>query len=82
MERYVVKLSDEETEKVVDRIKDYFIKELDSEIGRFDAEFLIEFFGKEIGRYYYNKGLRDAEVVIESALDSAKEALYGMEDIS
>ena len=82
MERYVVKLSDEETEKVVDRIKDYFIKELDSEIGRFDAEFLIEFFGKEIGRYYYNKGLRDAEVVIESALDSAKEALYGMEDVS
>ena len=76
-----IKLSEDQTALVVERIKEYFLKELDSEIGRFDAEFLIEFFGKEIGKYYYNKGLQDAELVIESAMDSAKEALYGMEEI-
>jgi len=76
-----IKLSEDQTALVVERIKEYFVKELDSEIGRFDAEFLIEFFGKEIGKYYYNKGLQDAELVIESAMDSAKEALYGMEEI-
>jgi len=76
-----IKLSEDQTALVVERIKEYFLKELDSEIGRFDAEFLIEFFGKEIGKYYYNKGLQDAELVMESAMDSAKEALYEMEEI-
>jgi len=76
-----IKLSEDQTALVVERIKEYFLKEFDSEIGRFDAEFLIEFFGREIGRYYYNKGLRDAELVMESAMDSAKEALYEMEEI-
>jgi len=65
---------------MVHKIKVYFNRELGEEIGQFDAEFLLEFFGKEIGPHYYNKGLQDAARVIESQTDAMKEALYTMEE--
>lgn len=50
----------DETEQLVAKIKRYFASELDQDIGGFEAEFLIEFFAKEIGPYFYNRGLGDA----------------------
>ena len=37
--------------------------ELKIELGGFDAEFLLDFLSKELGAYYYNQGLRDAQAV-------------------
>ncbi len=70
----------EEKEHIVHKIKHYFNKELDEDIGQFDAEFLLAFFGKEIGPHYYNKGLQDAQKVIELQMDNMKETLYTMEE--
>ena len=39
-----IKFSTEETESIVRKIQLYFREELDQEIGRFDAEFLLDFF--------------------------------------
>ena len=65
---------------IVRKIKVWFDRELGEEIGQFDAEFLLEFFGKEIGAFYYNKGLQDAAGVIEAQNDAMIEALYTMEE--
>ena len=75
-----ISFSSEEKVRMVHKIKVYFNRELGEEIGQFDAEFLLEFFGKEIGPHYYNKGLQDAARVIESQTDAMKEALYTMEE--
>ena len=70
----------EEKAHIVHKIKHYFNTELGDEIGQFDAEFLLEFFGNEIGAYYYNQGLKDAAEVIELQAEVMKEALYTMEE--
>jgi len=65
---------------IVHKIKHYFHTELGEEIGQFDAEFLLEFFAKEIGPYFYNQGLQDAQGAMESQMDALKEVLYSMEE--
>ena len=56
-----IKFSRDETSRIVSKVKKHFIDELDQEIGGFEAEFLIDFFAKEIGSYFYNRGLSDAQ---------------------
>jgi len=75
-----IEFTKEQKEHMVYKIKHYFNRELGEEIGQFDAEFLLEFFGKEIGPYFYNHGLQDAQVAIESQMDTLKEVLYTMEE--
>ena len=55
-----LKLSPQANARAVESIKQYFESELDFEIGSFQAEFLIEFFAREIGPHLYNQGLADA----------------------
>ncbi|WP_345972687.1 DUF2164 domain-containing protein [Sulfurimonas diazotrophicus] len=55
----IVVFSPEEKAILIEKIKTYVAKELDQEIGGFDAEFLLDFFAEEIGVYFYNKGLND-----------------------
>ena len=64
----------------VSKVKTYFIEELDEEVGQFDAEFLLDFFGDLLGGAYYNQGLQDALGVIESQTDRMKETLFAMEE--
>jgi len=56
----IITFSPEEKAVMVEKMKAYFARELDQEIGGFDAEFLLDFFAEEIGVYFYNKGLNDA----------------------
>ena len=64
-----IKLSKEEKERIVQKVKKYFADELDQDIGGFDAEFLIGFFAKEIGPYFYNQGLHDAQTLFTEKAD-------------
>lgn len=73
--------TNEQKEEIVTKIKAYFENELDSDIGGFDAEFLLEFFAKEIGGHFYNRGLQDAHNVIKEQMSSLEERLYSMEEI-
>ncbi len=65
----IITFSQEEKALLVEKIKAYFARELDEEIGGFDAEFLLDFFGKEIGVYFYNRGLNDALDEMRARLD-------------
>ena len=69
----------EEKDILVQKIKRYFIEELDQEIAQFDAEFLLDFFSLEVGPYYYNNGLYDAKTLIEDKLETLTDAFYEIE---
>jgi uncharacterized protein (DUF2164 family) len=64
-----IKLSQDETDQVVSKIKKYFADEFDQDIGGFEAEFLIDFFAKEIGPHFYNRGLSDAHSLFTEKAD-------------
>lgn len=59
-----IKFTKDETDRIVSKIKSYFSNELEQEIGGFEAEFLIDFFAKEIGPNFYNRGLSDAHLLL------------------
>jgi|TARA_B110000285_G_C14872645_1_gene489972 uncharacterized protein (DUF2164 family) len=71
-----IEFSNDEKEFIVSKLKKYFERELDQEITQFEAEFLIDFFSKEVGGYYYNKGLSDAQDLINLKLD---DVIYELE---
>ena len=73
-----IKFSADDKERIVSKIKKYFSDELEQEIGGFDAEFLMEFFAKEIGPYFYNQGLSDAGVLLN---ERAEETNYLIQEL-
>ncbi len=70
-----IKFEKEQKDQIVRKIQLYFSDELNQDIGSFDAEFLLDFFSKNIGPLYYNQGLLDAEAVI-SKKTSTPTTLY------
>ncbi|WP_370979699.1 DUF2164 domain-containing protein [Agaribacterium sp. ZY112] len=64
-----VKFSKEETDRLVNKLKAYFDKEFDQEIGAFDAEFLLDFIAKELEPVFYNRGLADAHSLFSDKVD-------------
>jgi len=74
-----IEFTSEEKNILVQRIQDYFHNELSEDIGQFDAEFLLDFFSKEIGPYHYNRGLQDARTLIEENVQNLSQTFYEME---
>ena len=73
-----VEISKEDKELIVQKVKKYFVDELDQDIGGFDAEFLMDFFAKEIGCYFYNQGLVDAQTLFT---EKAEEIGYLIQEL-
>ena len=76
----MITFSDAEKAAIVIKIKRYFAAELDQDIGQFDAEFLLDFFAKEFGAAFYNRGLADAQQVLLARVDSISEAIEELEE--
>lgn len=74
-----IKFSKQEVEAIVKKIQTYFETELDQELGQFDAEFLLDFFAKEVGSYFYNRGLYDAQALMQNRVEEISEAIYDLE---
>jgi uncharacterized protein (DUF2164 family) len=74
-----ISFSNEEREAICQRIQQYFEDEMANEIGQFEAGFLLDFFAGEIGAYFYNRGLFDAQAIFESRLEHIAEAVYELE---
>ena len=74
-----LKFTPEEKDILIPKIKNYLFEELDKEVGRFEAEFLLEFFTREVGVYFYNRGLYDAQAILERKMDAIKEGIYELE---
>ncbi len=66
-------------QEIIIKLKDYFQRELSQELGGFEAEFLLEFFAKSVGPYYYNQGLLDGLKAVESKLEECSDLIYQLE---
>lgn len=64
-----ITFSKEEKEEILKKVRLYFSEQLDQEIGSFDAGFLLDFFAKEIGAYFYNRGLYDAQKIYTEKIE-------------
>ncbi|MBB3833977.1 uncharacterized protein (DUF2164 family) [Xanthomonas arboricola] len=71
-----IKFTEAERAAITRKIQLYFTEELRQEIGRFDAEFLLDFFAGEVGAYFYNRGVYDAQAIIAGKLEDLGEAVY------
>lgn len=67
---------------LVSEIQKYFDKELNQDIGDFDAEFLLDFFSEKVGGYYYNQGLNDARALLDEKLETITESFYELEKVN
>lgn len=74
-----IEFTKDEREILTRNIQIYFREELSQDIGLFDAGFLLDFISKEIGVYFYNRGLYDAQTILESKLEDLGEAIYQLE---
>lgn len=69
----------EEKAVLVRRLQLYFQEELRQRIGQFDAEFLLDFISAELGVYYYNRGLSDAQAVLAARMEDLQDAIFQLE---
>ncbi len=74
-----IEFSKDEKEVMVQKVKLYFREEMNQEIGNFDAEFLIDFFAEEMGGFFYNRGLYDAETLIAEKVAEISDLLMQLE---
>lgn len=74
-----IKFTKEEKDMMVKKVQLYFREELEQDIGGFDAEFLIDFFSEEMGAFFYNRGLYDAETAINEKVSEISDMLIQLE---
>ena len=74
-----IDFSKDEKAILVRKVQLYFSEELKQQIGQFDAEFLLDFVSQELGAYYYNRGLYDAQAALVAKLDDVQDAIYQLE---
>jgi len=74
-----IQFSLQEKEEMILKLQKYFSKELDSDLAQFDADFLLDFISKEMGVFFYNKGLYDAQTILNEKLDTISDAIYEIE---
>lgn len=76
-----VDFSSDQKQQIVKQIQTYFERELDQDIGDFDAEFLLDFFSEKVGAYY-NQGLQDARTLLDDKLETITDAFYELEKVT
>lgn len=77
-----IEFSREERAAITAKLRDYFARELDQELGQLPAEMLLDFIGKEIGGAFYNRGVHDAQQLVQQKAEDIVEALYGLERVA
>lgn len=74
-----IEFNKEEKAILARKLQGYFAEELQHKLGQFDAEFLLDFIGSEIGAYYYNRGLYDAQAALAARLEDLQDAIFQLE---
>ncbi len=75
----MITFTPEQRIELIQRVRTYCEGELSLELGRFDVEFLVDYFTKEIGPVYYNQGLFDAVAMLDKRVDEVRESILAME---
>ncbi|MBT3229013.1 MAG: DUF2164 domain-containing protein [Candidatus Marinimicrobia bacterium] len=71
--------SREMKDELIQRIQVYFTTEMSQELGNFEAEFLLDFFSKNIGPHYYNQAIRDIQKHLSGYVDTLNERIDELE---
>lgn len=66
-------------DELVQKFQHYFEQELETELGQFDGEFLLDFIIKQAGPVFYNQGLVDAQTIIERKTQDIADEIYEIE---
>ncbi len=74
-----IEFSSSEKNIIAKSLQDYFDKELDQELGNVEAQFLLDFITDEIGSYFYNRGIYDAQAILEQRMENITDAVYALE---
>jgi uncharacterized protein (DUF2164 family) len=74
-----IKFSASQKELLIHKLQHYFSKELDQELAQFDADFLLDFFTKEMGNHFYNQGIYDAQRLLSEKLDYISDEMFQLE---
>ncbi len=71
----------EEKAQIIDKLRAYFREEREEEIGELAAGILLDFIEKEIGPFFYNRGVREAKAKTVAAFASLTEEMDFMEQL-
>lgn len=74
-----IELPKETREALAKALSRYLKDELDLEVTGFDAVFLTDFITENLGPYFYNQGLADAQALLGRKLEEMGEAIYQLE---
>lgn len=74
-----IAFSREETAAITAKLRTYFRDELEIDLATLPAEMLVDFLGREIGPFFYNRGLYDAQAVVATKAEDIGEAIAGLE---
>lgn len=74
-----IAFSREETAAITAKLRAYFRDELEIDLAALPAELLVDFLGREIGPFFYNRGLYDAQAVVTKKAEDIGEAIAGLE---
>lgn len=74
-----ITFSREETAAITAKLRAYFRDELEIDLATLPAEMLVDFLGREIGPFFYNRGLYDAQAVVVAKAEDIGEAIAGLE---
>ena len=74
-----IEFSSNEKNIIAKSLQNYIDKELDQELSNFEAQFLLDFITDEIGGYFYNRGIYDAQSILEQNMENITDAVYGLE---
>ncbi|WP_240189953.1 DUF2164 domain-containing protein [Bacillus sp. P14.5] len=78
VEVLTIKMTKEEKEEIIGRIQTFHYEQHGEEIGMLGAENLFEFFTRELGPYFYNKGIMDSKDVLMDKVLMLEEDLYAL----
>ena len=71
----LVTFSKQEKEALTAKLRSFVADELDHTMGSFEAGFLLNFIAEEIGPYFYNLALRDAQAMLGKRMDGIASAI-------
>ncbi len=79
----MIDFTNAEREALQRELQDNCARELDVELGGFDAGFLLDFIVGRLGVRFYNKGLHDAQAIVAARADELTDAVLALEkDVS
>ena len=74
----IIELEKPARDALTRKLQQYFQRELNQELGSFDAEFLLDFFAEQAGVLYYNQAVADIQAHLQKQME---ELSYGIGEL-